>query len=91
MSETIKNERMTPEELSTEITEQITAVSQGFKRLMNSRLAKRTILLLIHDAIPAGTRGNGKYGKPGINDIERVINAAMTLEARHLKKEEQKK
>jgi 3-dehydroquinate dehydratase len=53
----------------------ITDISESMRKLFNGRLARRTIVLLIHDS-----------SKVPMRDIEYVLNSMEQLEANYLKK-----
>ena len=74
---TVKSNEENPEPLEL-IAQSIIQIAEAYKKVNDSRLRKRAILLLIKDAIPA------KY-KVGINEIELVLDAAQSLKAHYIK------
>lgn len=70
-------------EILTKIEEEIKGTVQGIRKLLSSNLKRRTICLLIKDAIPQAR-------SLGLTDIEAVLTAMESLEVVHLKKNEAK-
>lgn len=74
---TIKTKEENPEPIEL-IADSIIQISEAFRKISNSRLQKRTIVLLLHDAI-----GPTKIGK---KEIELVLEHAPMLAEYFLKK-----
>lgn len=61
------------------LSEEIRAIAQGVRRLMkDTQLKEKTIILLIRESIPVGTR-------PTIAEVKAVLAAAENLEREYLK------
>jgi hypothetical protein len=73
---TVKTNEENPEPMEL-IANSIIEISDAFKKLGNSRLKKRVIVLLLFDMLKS--RG------VGINQIECVLDAAPMLEAYYIK------
>lgn len=71
---TVKVNEENPEPLEV-IAQSIIEVAEAFKKIQNSRLSKRVIVLLIKDM----TRNIG------INEIEAILDAVPKLESYYLK------
>lgn len=65
------------------IEKEIRAISASIRKLRESRLSERAIIVLIHDALPSATYGHPRIGKPA---IKQVLDAAENLELHYLKK-----
>lgn len=71
------------------IVEAITSISQGLKKLRNTRLNDKALMLLIqHSAPMVGTYSNKRIG---INDIKAVFEGIESLEETYLKKKKETK
>ena len=61
------------------LSEEIRAIAQGVRRLMkDTQLKEKTIILLIRESIPVGSR-------PTIAEVKAVLTAAENLEKEYLK------
>ena len=74
---TVKTNEENPEPVEL-IAQSIIQIAEAAKRISESRLRKRAIVLLIKDAIPP------KY-KVGMTEIEQVLEAAESLKRHYIK------
>ena len=65
------------------IAESIKAISEGIKKLRNSPLNDKALMLLIQHAAPYAGRYNQKIG---LTEIRAVLEGIESLEATYLKK-----
>jgi hypothetical protein len=77
---------MSIEVLQDELHEEITRVAGAIKRLDESKLTERVVLLLIQDA--AGQRADANYKKLPIKAIRRVLDAIRALPEHCFKEKE---
>lgn len=81
----MKMSNVTPEvkrQTYDEIVSEINNISEGVKRLLDSRLSRRAIVVLIHDSVPS----RGYNSKPTRRQIEDVLDTAANLKNIYLKK-----
>lgn len=64
------------------LAQAIVEVSEAAKKLLSTRLTERTVVLLIHNSIPAGSYKNSR---PSMKQITQVLEAAEGLESKFLK------
>lgn len=93
MSKTVvKNDSENP--LPTEvIAEAIVEISNAVKKLSNSRLKKRAILLLITDNCRpvSSQRGHSMKRNVGMKEVETVLDSIESLEKSYIKETTKKK
>lgn len=68
---------------TTVLANAIVAISEGVRKLQSSRIADRTLYLLIADAVPS----YGRNQTVGVREVKAVLEGIASLEARHLKKQ----
>lgn len=66
------------------IANEIEAISSALKKLKDSKLSERAIVVLIYDLLPSATYGKPKIGKAAIIN---VLDAAFNLKDFYLKKQ----
>lgn len=66
------------------LAEAIVTISEGVKRLQATRIADRTLYMLIADAAPVF--GGIPKQRVGIREVKAVLEGIASLEAQHLKK-----
>lgn len=80
MNKPIKVLKNDEEDVPLEIFEQaIVDIANAAKRLLGSRLNERAVVILVHEAMPAGPN------RPSRRDVLDVLNAAAGLEKKFLK------
>ena len=66
------------------LADNIVSISEGIKKLLNTQINRKTLLILIHEACPKAGVGY-KKSKPSVKEIDAVLQGIENLKSKHLK------